>query len=136
MDANLQHRALSRFPWAICWAIALILLSNAGCSVLGPKSQWYSAERIEPGPTLAGVDESLGTAESCYQTGLQAESAGDPVCIDHYFAAATAAWPQYVTTATAADDHATVLYRSAVQSFVESAVRFGRFQRKIGRAHV
>ncbi len=130
MDVDLRWR--SRFACAIWCAIPLIFVLCAGCSVVGSRSRWYEAARFEPAVTFASADESVGTAESHYEAGLQAEAAGDAACIDHYFAVATEAWPRYVITAASADDRATELYRSSVQSLIESAIRFGRFQRTQG----
>ena len=64
--------------------------------------------------------------------GQQAEEAGNPACIDYYFAATTLSWPYQASSVAMPDDHATALYRSAVRSFIESAVRFGRLDRRQG----
>jgi Alpha/beta hydrolase family len=131
-DVDLRRRAESRIWCAVWCAISLLLLSCAGCSVIGSRGRWYEAARFDPTLTFATADESVASAESQYEAGLQAEAAGDATCIDRYYAAATATWPQCLVTPAPNDDPATDLYRSSVQSFIQSAIRFGRFQRTQG----
>jgi pimeloyl-ACP methyl ester carboxylesterase len=81
--------------------------------------------------TIAATGGSVGNADSHFQAGRRAEAAGSPACIDHYFCAATLAWPDHSLTA-ATDNRFSGLYRSSVQLFVEAATRFGRFDRHRG----
>ena len=79
----------------------------------------------EPELTFASADKVLEGAESQYVAGQQDEAAGDLRCIDHYLAAATQTWPRYV--AAGPDERAVGLYRSSVQSFIETASAFRAF---------
>jgi pimeloyl-ACP methyl ester carboxylesterase len=80
---------------------------------------------------MAATGGSVDSAESHFQAGRRAEAAGNPACIDHYFYAAMLEWPRHCVSA-ATDDRFSGLYRSSVQSFLEAAIRFGRFDRHRG----
>jgi pimeloyl-ACP methyl ester carboxylesterase len=81
--------------------------------------------------TIAATGGIVGSAESQFQAARQAEAAGNPACIDHYFCAAMLAWPDHCASA-ATENQPSGLYRSSVQLFLEAAIRFGRFDRHQG----
>jgi pimeloyl-ACP methyl ester carboxylesterase len=120
-----------RNAFAFLLALSLFFAASSGCSLVRSESRWFAPEPYEVGFRGIGSVESPTSAEAQYEAGREAEGACNPACIDHYFAAATAAWPCYVPAA-ATGDRAAELYRSAVRSFIESAVRFGRFNRSQG----
>ncbi len=128
----LARRARTRIALSFVAALLLILSSNVGCSLVGSRSQWSAPELYSPGLEVGAPGDFLMCAEAQYAAGRQAEAAGDAACIDRYFAAASLSWPYYVAGAAAADNRAVELYRSAVDSLIESAVRFGRFHRTQG----
>ena len=108
------------------------------CSELGLRARWLAEPLVCAGAVFAGgrfrfaQSHRSTAAEAQYVAGQQAEEAGNPACIDYYFAAATLSWPYHVAGAATPDDRGSELYRSAVQSFIESAARFGRFNRRQG----
>src|SRR5262249_51952191 len=120
-----------RIAAAFLCALSIALASTSGCAMLGSQSQWYTPAPYEVG--FRGLDsaEGLTRAEAQYAAGREAEAACNPACIDRHYAAAVAAWPCYVPAA-ATEEPAAGLYRSAVQSFIESAAKFGRFNRGQG----
>jgi pimeloyl-ACP methyl ester carboxylesterase len=124
-------RTRTRIALALLCAFSLVLAGLSGCALVGSQSHWYAPAPYEVGFRGFGAAESFTAAESQYAAGREAEAACNPVCIDHYFAAATLAWPCHVPTATT-EEPAAELYRAAVRSFIESAARFGRFNRGHG----
>jgi pimeloyl-ACP methyl ester carboxylesterase len=134
MDFTLVRRARTQIAAASFCALLLIAITSSGCAVLGSRSNWYAPTpyRSELVAFRGGAETGApSNAEAEYAAGQQAEAAGQPACIDHYFAAATMAWPCYVSAA-GANDSAAELYQSSVQSFIASAVRFSRFNRSQG----
>ena len=83
--------------------------------------------RFSPTSVLERAPGAFATAESFYVAGVGAEAAGNPACIDYYFAAANASWPQHAAGVVCAEVRASELYRSAVQQLITSSTRFGRF---------
>lgn len=132
MDFYLAHRARTWF--AFWWLVALVLMlsSSSGCALLGRRNDWDAPVPYSTGYDFGAANAPLNVAELQLVAGQQAEEAGNPACIDSYFAAATIAWPFQATSLAAPDDRATALYRSAVRSLVESAARFGRLDRRQG----
>ena len=61
----------------------------------------------------------------------EADEAGNAICVDRYYVAAVQVWPYYVPVA-ATEERAAELYRAAVQAFIESANKYGRFNRAVG----
>jgi pimeloyl-ACP methyl ester carboxylesterase len=118
------------------WFVALILLFTAsnGCALVGSRNQWHPPASYAPNVILGSTDPCLVGAEAQYVAGQQAEAACNPICIDYYLAAATQAWPFHMTAATEEVNQANELYRSSVRAFIESAVKFGRFDRYRGVA--
>src|SRR5262245_47889707 len=120
-------------PPAICMRILLalsLLVASSGCALVGSRTHWYTAAS---GPAYdVAADSPLAAAQAKFNCGTEAEAACNPAAIDHYFAAAVAAWPYHVAAATAANDPANELYRSSVRQLVASAVKFGRFNQQSG----
>lgn len=112
--------------------IALLAMANAGCALTGSRNQWTPPPGYAPNILPGATDPCLLVAESQYLAGQQAEQNCNPACIDFYFGAATQAWPFHAANPTVTDDRATLLYQSAVNAFINSAVRFGRFDRYRG----
>ena len=136
METDFFLARIARTLNAIVLLCALLLLAatNSGCAVLGTRSHWYSPTPYRTELVgFRGSEETgpLASAEAQFVAGQQAEAACQPACIDHYFAAATLAWPCYAN-AVGTESRAEELYQSAVQLFIESAVRFGRFNRSQG----
>jgi pimeloyl-ACP methyl ester carboxylesterase len=132
-DFNLALSARARNLTAR-WCALLLLMAVAcpGCALVGSRSHWYSPAAYEPdAAAFASCPDSLTAAEAQYEAARQADEAGDPGCIDRYFAAATLAWPCYAS-APASDEPAAELYRSSVNLFIQAAARFGRFNRAQG----
>jgi pimeloyl-ACP methyl ester carboxylesterase len=132
MDFYFALRARARAALPLLIALALLFATSSGCALVGSRNQW-----IPPAPYTANVlsgatDPCLIGTEAQLIAGQQAEEACNPACIDHYFTAATQAWPYYVAGAAVEDNSATELYRSSVRALIESAVRFGRFDRHRG----
>jgi pimeloyl-ACP methyl ester carboxylesterase len=119
------------FPIVCALAVSLLCLSSSGCAIVGSRSHWYSPASYEVTAFYAADVDALSAAEAQFAAGQQTEAACSPVCIDHYFSAAAEAWPCYAAN-VASDDRAAELYRSAVRAFIESAVKFGRFDRARG----
>jgi pimeloyl-ACP methyl ester carboxylesterase len=131
-DFYLAQRARTRIAFLFLLAPLLLLLTSSGCSLVGSRNQWNPPAPYSPSVLFASPDPCLVAAELQYEAGRQADAACNPVSIDHYFAAATQSWPYHVAGAAVEDNRATELYRSSVRSFIESAVRFGRFDRNCG----
>jgi pimeloyl-ACP methyl ester carboxylesterase len=112
-------------------ALSLVIAASFGCTLVRSESRWYAPEPYEVGFRGFGSAESSSCAEAQYEAGRAAEESCNPACIDHYFAAATLAWPCHVAEATT-EEPAAELYRAAVRSFIDSAVKFGRFHRGQG----
>jgi pimeloyl-ACP methyl ester carboxylesterase len=116
------------------WLVAPLLLLGVspGCALLHTRNQWQPPALYSPTSLVGQPVDCLAGAESQFTAGQKAEAAGNATCIDYYFAAAVQAWPHHVAGCATADDRATELYRSSVQSFIASAVRLGRFQNTQG----
>lgn len=117
----------------LLFAALLLLGTGSGCALVRSLHNEWNA----PVPYLTGYDfgaanAPLTAAEIQFVAGQQAEAAGNPACIDYYFASTTLSWPYQVSSATTLDDRATSLYRSAVRSLIESAACFGRLDRRQG----
>jgi pimeloyl-ACP methyl ester carboxylesterase len=120
-------RARTHHAFVYFVALSLLIAATSGCAITGSRNQWNPPAPYAPNVLFGSTDPRLTNAEAHYAAGQQAEEACDPSSIDHYFAAATCAWPFHVERATAGETPATELYQSAVRSFIASAVRFGRF---------
>lgn len=131
-DFYLAQRARTRIAFLLLLAPVLLLLASSGCSLVGSQNQWNPPNPYSPSRLFAAPDPCLVAAELQYEAGRQAEQACNPASIDHYFAAATQSWPYHVARAADEDNRAAELYRASVRSFIESAVRFGRFDRSRG----
>src|SRR5690349_15321517 len=131
-DFYLAQRARTSFAFRFRIALALLLGSSTGCSLLHRRNDFDSPIPYATGYDFGAANAPLNTAELQLVAGQQAEATGNPACIDNYFAAATMAWPYQASGACAPEDRATALYRSAVRSFVDSAARFGRLDRRRG----
>jgi pimeloyl-ACP methyl ester carboxylesterase len=132
MDFYLAQRAQT---WIALWlfvAPALMLGTSSGCALLNRRNDWNTPIPYSTGYEFGAANAPLNAAEFQLVAGQQAEEAGSPACVDCYFTAATLSWPYHVSSAMAPDDHASSLYRSAVRSLIESAVRFGRLDRRQG----
>lgn len=132
----LRERARFSIALSLLFALTLVLGTSSGCALMNRRNDWtppgsYCAARF-----FSERDACLSAAESQYIAGQQAEDDCNPACIDYYFAAATLMWPDheadYVPGAMTDDDRPSELYRASVRSFIESAVRFGRFNRQQG----
>lgn len=130
-DFDLASRARTPRAFLLLLAIALLSVTGSGCAILGSRNEWQS-----PAPYATSIftspDPCLVAAEAQYEAGRQAEAACNPVCIDHYFAAATESWPFHVAGATLEENRATELYQASVRSLIDSAARFGRFNSNQG----
>jgi pimeloyl-ACP methyl ester carboxylesterase len=129
-DFYLAQRARTRFAfWSL---VALVVGTSSGCALLNRHNDWDAPDPYSTGYNFGAANAPLNAAELQFVAGQQAETAGNATCVDYYFAAATLSWPYQVTSTAIPDDHATSLYRSAVRSFIESAARFGRLDRRQG----
>lgn len=131
-DFYLAQRARTQIAFLLLIALLLMFSTSAGCAALGSRNQWNAPELYSPTDDFGSPVACLVGAEAQYVAGQQAEEAGNPACVDYYFAAATLAWPYHVAGAATPSDRAGELYRSTVQLFIESAARFGRFNRRQG----
>jgi pimeloyl-ACP methyl ester carboxylesterase len=131
-DFYLAQGARSRVAFVRLTALALVVGISSGCALVGSRSQWNSPAPYSTNVWFDSTDPCLVAAETQYVAGQQAEAACIPACIDYYFTAAIQAWPYHVAGAAAEDNRATELYRSSVRAFIESSVRFGRFDRYRG----
>lgn len=131
-DFYFAQRAPTLSAFLVLVALLMLLGSGSGCAILDRHNDWDAPIPIAAGYNFGAANAPLNAAELQFAAGQQAEEAGSLVCIEHYFSAAALAWPYQSTSALAADDPATKLYRSAVRSFVDSAARFGRLDRRQG----
>jgi pimeloyl-ACP methyl ester carboxylesterase len=131
-DFYLALRARTRTAFLLRVALLLTLAANSGCALMNRRNDWDAPTPIAADYNFGAANAPLNAAEAHFAAGQQAEEAGSLLCIEHYFSAAALAWPYQATGAMAADDPATKLYRSAVRSFVDSAARFGRLDRRQG----
>ena len=132
MDFYLAQRARTWFAFWLFVALVLTLSSSSGCAILDRHNDWDAPILYSAGYNFGAANAPLNLAELQLVAGQQAEAAGSPACVDNYFTAATLAWPYQVSSVATPDDHATSLYRSAVRSFIEAAVCFGRLDRRQG----
>jgi pimeloyl-ACP methyl ester carboxylesterase len=126
----LRARTCNAFAWFV--AFLLLLITSSGCALVGSRNQWNPPAPYTPNIFLGSADPCLLGAEAQYVAGQQAEATSNPICIDYYLAAATQVWPFHMIASTVADNPANELYRSSVRAFIESAVKFGRFDRYRG----
>ncbi len=112
--------------------VSMLCLSSSGCALISRRNDWNAPTQHATGYNFGAANPALNTAELQFVAGQHAEEACNPACIDCYFTAAALAWPFHASSATAPDDRANVLYRSAVRAFVESADRFRRLDRRQG----
>jgi pimeloyl-ACP methyl ester carboxylesterase len=133
-DFYLAQRARTRFALSLLFvASALLLCMSSGCALLSDRhNEWNAPVPYSTGYNFGAANTPLAAAEMQLVAGQQAEEAGSPACVDYYFAAATLSWPYHGSSAAIPDDRATSFYRSAVRSFIESAVRFRRLDRRQG----
>src|SRR5262245_60105656 len=117
-DFNLARRAR-------LWIALLLLATFVGCAVTR-QSTWYPPSVVPVNNALVDSPDYLDAAEASYAAGAAAEVVGNPISIDHYYAAAVQSWPYYVSSRGAPDFRATELYRSSLQCFIASATRFCR----------
>ena len=80
----------------------------------------------------AGSVDALAVAEAQYAAAREADEAGNASCIDRYYAAAVQVWPCLCGSGDDRRNDAAELYRAAVQGFIESANKYGRFNRAVG----
>lgn len=108
-DFNLARRARS---WIVLYLLLapLLLSASSGCALVGSRNRWDPPPLFSPTDSFAPATANLASAEAQYTAGQQAEAAGNPACIDYYFAAATQSWPYHVAGAEVPNDHATELY--------------------------
>ncbi|HEX4415740.1 MAG TPA: hypothetical protein VH107_19065, partial [Lacipirellulaceae bacterium] len=137
-DFILTRRARPRTHWRYWCALfaASVCVSSSGCVLLGSQSHWYAPAPYETTVNFLAADgdagaEALAGAEAQYAAAREADEAGNAICIDRYYAAAVQVWPLYVPVATT-EGRAAELYHAAVQAFIESANRYGRFNRAAG----
>jgi pimeloyl-ACP methyl ester carboxylesterase len=133
-DFYLAQRARTLIAFWMFVALALMLGTSSGCALLSRHNEWNAPVPYLTGYNFGAANAPLAAAEMQFVIGQQAEEAGSPACIDYYFTATTLSWPYQASSAATPDHHTTALYRSAVRSFVESAVRFGRLDRRQGVA--
>jgi pimeloyl-ACP methyl ester carboxylesterase len=131
-DFYLAQRARTWFAFWLFVALVLMLSGSSGCAILDRHNDWDAPIPYSTGYNFGAANTPLNAAELQYAAGQQAEEAGNPACVDYYFTATTLAWPYQASSVATPDDRATTLYRSAVRSFVDSAVRFGRLDRRQG----
>src|SRR3954471_634182 len=131
-DFYLAQRARTWFAFWLLVALVLMLTINSGCALLNRHNDWDAPDPYSTGYNFGAANAPLNAAKLQLVAGQQAETAGSATCVDYYFAAVTLSWHYQVTSAAIPDDHATSLYRSAVRSFIESAARFGRLDRRQG----
>ncbi len=127
-----SRSARTRIAFWLLLALPMMLCTSSGCALLSKRNDWNAPAPYSMGYDFGAANMPLNAAESQYLAGQQAEKNCNPACIDYYFAAAKCSWPYHVASATMPDDHASELYRSAVRSFIESSVRFGRLNRQQG----
>jgi triacylglycerol esterase/lipase EstA (alpha/beta hydrolase family) len=126
------HRARTPLAFLLLCAHTVCLVATTGCAVVSSRNEWNPPAAYAPNVLFGTTDPRLAGAEAQYAAGQQAEAAGNPACIEYYLAAAAEAWPYHVESAASDESAASKLYRSSVRSFIDSAVRFGRFDRLRG----
>jgi pimeloyl-ACP methyl ester carboxylesterase len=120
MDAGCTQGATrARF-----WIALLALFALAGCSLSRSNTVWYPPLSPPPARDASGY---VASAEANFAAGIDAETAGDPVAIDYFYAAATESWPLQAANAAAPTDAGSELYRASVRKLLDTAARFGRF---------
>jgi pimeloyl-ACP methyl ester carboxylesterase len=99
---------------------------------MGSQSHWYAPTPYQTTVNFAAADgDAFSNAEAQYAAAREADEAGNPICIDRYYSAAVQSWPCYVPVA-ATEERVAALYRAAVQGFIDSAAKYGRFNRVQG----
>ena len=91
--ATNSSRSGCSLRWCCCSA------ASSGCAILDRHNDWDAPIPYATGYNFGAADAPLNTAEPQYAAGQQAEEAGNPACIDFYFAAATLAWPYHASSA-------------------------------------
>jgi pimeloyl-ACP methyl ester carboxylesterase len=125
MDAGCHRGATVARHW-----IAIVLTAAlAGCSLSRSNTVWR--EPYSPPPIRAATGP-LASAQANFERGQQAESDGDPVAVDYYYAAAIESWPLHAAASGATGDVGSELYRAAVRKLVVSAANNGRFDSSQG----
>jgi hypothetical protein len=118
-DFYLPLRARTRIAFCRLFALALFLATCGGCALVGQRNEWNPPAPYSPNVLFGSSDPRLAGAEAQIAAGREAEAACNAVCINHYFAAATEAWPYHVECAGSVEETpASELYRSAVRSFI------------------
>jgi len=135
-DFYLRERARLWIALLLPFALTVIIAASSGCSLMNRGNDWTAPRPYSAGGIFCERDACLAAAEAQYAAGQQADDACNPAAIDYFFAAATLMWPDHEADSTpgavANDGRASELYRSAVRSFIEAAVRYGRFNRQQG----
>ncbi len=105
--------------------LSCLLLLLSGCSLTRSSTTWHPPSALSTAEEIALAQSSTSAAEASFSAAVEADESGNPVCIDHYFAAAAAAWPTHAALASA-NTRDVQLYRTAVQQLMASASRYGR----------
>src|SRR5262245_38363810 len=117
------NRARTAFALQLSF-VALALLTLAGCALTSSSTVWHPP--LSP-PPLRNPDGQLASIEANYQRGLDADAAGDPIALDHFYAAAVEAWPLHAACAAAPIDAGSEYYRASVRKLLDTAARYNRF---------
>jgi pimeloyl-ACP methyl ester carboxylesterase len=126
MDTG-QNRGANRARTAFALQfsfVALALLTFTGCALTSSSTVWHPP--LSP-PPLRNPDGQLASIEANYQRGLDADAAGDPMALDHFYAAAVEAWPMHAACAAAPLDAGSEYYRASVRKLLDTAARYNRF---------
>lgn len=116
----------SKLAWcARTCILSCLLLLLSGCSLTRSRTTWQPPSPLPTAEEIALASSSSSPGETSFSAGVLADEAGNPACVDHFYAAAAATWPTHAALASA-DNRGAELYRSAVQQFISSATRYGR----------
>src|SRR5262245_58598415 len=103
-DFYLAQRARTLIAFWLLVLLMPMLGASSGCALLNRRNDWDAPVPYSTGYNFGAANAPLNVAELQLVAGQQAEEAGNPACIDNYFAAAALAWPYYVPSAAAPDD--------------------------------
>jgi pimeloyl-ACP methyl ester carboxylesterase len=130
MDAG-QNQGPVRARFCLALRRLILVLAVAalpGCALTTSSTVWHPP--LSP-PPLSHFDDAafgpLTSIEANFSRGIDADKAGDPACLDFYYAAAVEAWPLHATCAAAPIDAGSEYYRASVRKLLDAAARYNRF---------
>src|SRR5262245_60111174 len=103
-DFYFAQRARTWFAFLFLVALLITLGTSTGCSLVNRRNDWDAPLPYSAGYNFGAANAPLNAAQAHYAAGQQAEEAGSPACIEHYFSAAALAWPYQATSTMAVDD--------------------------------